>query len=267
MLNRNFFYGMAIGAAMMWAAAGLMQAAHAQEVEAQAGEGERTASVVGGDWGAQTVEARSGQRIPAPLSLAEVNRISFEGDRVAGVRAAQNGLPGAPSIEFDRDAATGDLYVVVAQGRAGQVLSAFVSTERRHTYHLLFTIRDQPANQLFIRNLNTDEHGAAVQGSADQASDYQEAVVGFATFAIDAEPEPVEARPERIGQDLELVSLGRVSRGSLSGEIFEFRNRGFAAAPLRHDAFAGPGVIAVASPFDEIPPNSAVRVVVIERAE
>lgn len=252
---------------MMWAIAGIMQSAHALDEELE-GEGGNTASIVEGDWGAQTVEARSGQRIPAPLSLAEVNRISFEGDRVAGVRAAQNGTPGAPSIEFDRDTATGDLYVVVGQGRAGQVLSAFISTERRHTYHLLFTIREQPANQLFIRNVSSDEEPVPLGGSRDQAMDYQEAVVGFATYAIETEPtgEP-SARPERIARDLELVTLGTVSRGDLRGEVFEFRNRGFEAAPLSHAAFLAPGVLAVASPYDEIPPNSSVRVVVIERAE
>ena len=109
--------------------------AHGQEPQTVLVE---DAARVSGDWGIQRVQAVPGQRIPVRLSLQEINRISFEDDEAFNVRVAENNVRGAPIIQFERDNRTGDMYATIANGAAGQVLSAFVTTDLGHTYHLLF---------------------------------------------------------------------------------------------------------------------------------
>ena len=125
----------------------LMEEAHGQEPQSVLVE---DAARVSGDWGIQRVQAVPGQRIPVRLSLQEINRISFEDDEAFNVRVAENNVRGAPIIQFERDNRTGDMYATIANGAAGQVLSAFVTTDLGHTYHLLFTIENQPATHVTI---------------------------------------------------------------------------------------------------------------------
>ena len=220
------------------------------------------ARIDGGDWGAVRVTARSGQRIPATLSLSEVTRVAFEDDQVSSVRAAQAGRPGAPSVDFERDERTGDLYIVVTEGLANQVVSTFVTTARGHTYQILWTIRDMPAAQLFIRGQHVVPGGRPSDGG--RASAHDAAIVEFAQYAFQADPQDGRDRPEEVVRGVYVTSLGVVGEGAYQGHVFAVENRSDAAITIDHAVFVTSDTVAVASALDIVSPGGVARVIVIE---
>jgi len=227
------------------------------------------ATVLGGDWGTLHVEARDGQRIPASLSLSEVTRIAFENDAVVGVRSTQNGRPGAPLIEFEQDATTGDLYVVVAQGSANQVISAFATTRAGRTYHFLFTIREQPATQVFVRGSGQGSGAVNLQG-AGRAEPRTAAILAFAhqamnSIELDTETDRIDT--VSIARSVDLVDIGGLEASDMSARIFELRNASDQPVMVIHDAFMAPGVIAVVSLLDQVPAGSTARIAVLSSGE
>jgi hypothetical protein len=256
-----FIQGMVLGAAMALMLSKALPAAEAQE------PAENDAQIESADWGVQRVSARSGQRITSRLSLSEVNRISVEGDRVAGVRAAQNGVPGAPAVEFDRDEQTGDLYVVVTSGQPDQVVSAFISTERRNTYHVLFTIKNQPGSQLFISNIDEQPGGSVQLTGGPRSQSYQDLVTRFAAAAFESMPIESTGRDRsiRLSDTVSLEPKGIIEEGQLRARFFDLINNGATSFALDHHAFIADGVLAVASAYDEAPAYSTIRVITVER--
>lgn len=222
------------------------------------------AQIEGGDWGTIRVTARSGQRINATLSLSEPTRVSFEGDGVANVRAAQNGRAGAPMVEFEADETTGDLYLVVTQGAVNQIVSTFITTRRGDTYHVMWTIRDQPASQVFVRGERDEEVLAPTGG---RASGHQDAIVQFARFAFEAAPGNASNRADEVAPGIFVRSLGSVEEGGLFAHIFELRNETENSIPVDHSVFATGTTVAIASAFDDVAPQSMIRVIVIEPRE
>ena len=221
------------------------------------------ARIEGGDWGVMRVTAQSGQRITAPLSLAEVTRVSFEGDRAASVRTAQNGRPGTPAVEFERDDRTGDLYLIVTDGIANQVVSTFVTTAQGHTYQFLWTIRDQPASQVFVRGTHVQATAAAWQRGG-RAPAYQRALVEFAQHAYAATPTGGRDRAEEVASGIYVRELGIVEGAGHTAHVFELHNRTQAAIEIDHEAFATSQTSAVAAVQDFIAPGQTARVLVIE---
>ena len=264
---KSFWLGFVVCA--LGSVALLLTTAHAQPVELGGEDGSAStpariqAEVEGGDWGAVRVRASSGQRISASLSLSEVTRVSFEADQVASVRAAQNGRPGSPVIEFERDDATGDLYVVVAEGLANQIVSTFVTTVRGHTYQIMWTIREQPASQLFVRGSHVHASGEGRRTGSNDT--YQSALIAFAQHAFLAEPEGERGRRERVAEGVVVQNLGLVLDGDFQGHVFSVENQGEGVQPIEHSVFATSDTVAVSSAFDTALPGQSVRVVVIER--
>ena len=242
----------------------LMEEAHGQEPQSVLVE---DAARVSGDWGIQRVQAVPGQRIPVRLSLQEINRISFEDDEAFNVRVAENNVPGAPIIQFERDNRTGDMYATIANGAAGQVLSAFVTTDRGHTYHLLFTIENQPATQIIIAGPTANDQFEL--SSSDSSAPYQQRIVEFATFALQEQgiSSQERVRPIEISEDVVLLSMGHVEGGAFVGQVFSLQNRSNQTFPINHQAFLADGILAVVSAEDTVPPATSVRLVMIEREE
>jgi len=270
----SFLKGMMLGATVGVVWIGINASSFAQTVDLQGpaaeisrsnSEGEQ-AIITGGDWGALHVQARDGQRITASLSLAEVTRVDFIDDVVVGVRAAQNGRADAPLIEFEQDTTTGDLYIVVAQGSANQVISAFATTQSGQTYHFLFTIREQPATQIFVQGLDLGLRPVGLHGEG--RADAREAqIVEFAHRAMNATelaPPRDGDRPLVLRENVRLLRVGDVAAGGMRARVYDIDNRSDASVPVVHDAFMAQGVIAVVSLLDEVPPGSRARLAVVE---
>ncbi|HCY54807.1 MAG TPA: hypothetical protein DF715_04550 [Oceanicaulis sp.] len=218
----------------------------------------------GREWGQSHFRLADGERFPATLSTSEVTRISFDGDRVAGVRSAQNGEAGGPVINWERDDATGDLYGVVSGGRPGQVISAFITTERGATYQALFTLADQPAAQIFISGIGSE--GGQAPARAGRAQVHAQRIVEFAVWAAGQSPQARRSRPEIISEGVSLSIIGDVERDGLIARFFEFSNITAANVDIRHEAFADVAVLAVVSSLDEIPAGGRARVFTVMEA-
>ena len=264
---QSFLRGALLGSCIGVAALGLGMKAFAQPASlideaasiSQLDAQSERALVTGGDWGTLHVTAREGQRISAGLSLGEVTRIAFEDDVVVAVRSTQSGRPGAALIEFEQEEATGDLYIVVAQGSANQIISAFVTTGSGRTYHFLFTIRDQPAAQIFVRGI----------GEGPILSSRQRVGREFAHRAMNAgELEAGENRmgPVELSHGVSLIDLGRLEGQGMAARIYEIRNSSSVSVPVIHQAFMTDAVVAVASRLDEVAPGTSARLAVLEYA-
>lgn len=272
----NFLRGAVVGSCIAVFALGIGAKALGQPINLQEDTAEvarsdnrsERAEVLGGDWGALHVAARDGQRITAYLSLSEVTRVAFEDDTVVGVRAAQNGRPESPLIEFEQDATTGDLYIVVAQGSANQVISAFVTTLAGQTYHFLFTIKEQPATQIFVEAADRDWISNPMNGEG-RAQARETNIVEFAHLAMNVTELERPSRPLEtfeLRPDVRLVHVGDASNRGFHARIFEIQNASNQIVPVMHDAFLAQGVVAVVSLLDQVPPGSTVRLAVLETA-
>ncbi len=272
----NFLRGAVVGSCIAIFAVGIGAKAFGQPVDLQEDVAEvarssnpsERAEVLGGDWGALHVAARDGQRITANLSLSEVTRVTFEDDIVVGVRAAQNGRPDSALIEFEQDTTTGDLYIVVAQGSANQVISAFVTTQAGQTYHFLFTIKDQPATQIFVEAADREWVSNPMNGEG-RAQARETHIVEFAHMAMNATELDRPAQPAatfELRPDVSLVHVGDASNRGFHARIYEIQNSSNEIVPVIHDAFMARGVVAVVSLLDQVPPGSTVRLAVLETA-
>ncbi|MEM8633404.1 MAG: type-F conjugative transfer system secretin TraK [Pseudomonadota bacterium] len=226
------------------------------------------AKVTGGDWGSMSVDVEDGQRISAILSYGEVTRMSFRNDRAAHVRIARNERPGAVLVAFERDEVTGDVYFVVEQGQPGGIVSAFVTTEAGETYHVMFTVRDQPAAQIFISGGPARAADEVQEETPLQATTYEGQLIEFAAF-IQEQAENLRhkttVRTIRSNNGVDLMSAGRISHGGFEGEVYEVHNRGTASFAVDHDAFWTDGALAVVSAHDTINPGTFSRVFVVYR--
>lgn len=271
---QSFLRGALLGSCIGVAALGLGMKAFAQPASlideaasiSQLDAQSERALVTGGDWGTLHVTAREGQRISAGLSLGEVTRIAFEDDVVVAVRSTQSGRPGAALIEFEQEEATGDLYIVVAQGSANQIISAFVTTGSGRTYHFLFTIRDQPAAQIFVRGIGEGPILSSRQ-RVGREQPRTATIMEFAHRAMNAgELEAGENRmgPVELSHGVSLIDLGRLEGQGMAARIYEIRNSSSVSVPVIHQAFMTDAVVAVASRLDEVAPGTSARLAVLE---
>ena len=181
----------------------------------------------------QILDAADHAELAAEISATGVNRIALDGDRIAKVVRAPDG------IAVEHDGASGDLYLRPAHpSPSGETsglepVTLFVGTEKGFTYRLTLTLSDRDPAQILIRNAGTLPGGGetAAAAPATKSDPHVAALVRLVRAVARRDLLPgyaVHAGGEALQPGLSLIETWRGPR--LAALVFE------AARPASDDA-------------------------------
>jgi len=165
----------------------------------------------------QILEAADHAELAAEISATDVSRIALAGDRIAKVVRSPDGFA------VEHDAASGDLYLRPAGGRADTLASAadphapvtlFVGTEKGFTYRLTLTPAERGSAQILIRNAAAIP-GVAAAGPALAGDAHVAALVRLVRSVARRDPLPgyaIHAGGEALQPGLTLIETWRGPR-------------------------------------------------------
>lgn len=111
----------------------------------------------------QTLMLRDGQSVSADISLSAPTRMYFEGD--AASQLIFNAVTGEPPEIAATVGETGDVFLTVVTGQAGQGVTGFLTTQGGRTYKMAFRITDVEAEQIEVVSIEAREELARAQAT------------------------------------------------------------------------------------------------------
>ena len=165
---------------------------------------------------------KDNQTVSAKISAKELTRIFVSGDRIQSTR----GVNGA--YELIKDEKLGAVFIKSAPFYLHKPFNLFVTTELGHTYNLLLTPMDIPAENIELKPLSPS---MIVASRWERNSPYLETLIRLMNnMANEIKPEGYAVidlpniKPKRLpsGLTMQLVTIYRGSH--LQGEIWRLKN-------------------------------------------
>jgi type-F conjugative transfer system secretin TraK len=170
----------------------------------------------------QVKAVRDNQTVSAKISAKELSRIFVSGDRIQSTR----GVNGA--YEITKDEKLGVVFVKPTPFYLHQFFNLFITTEFGHTYNLLLTPMDIPAENIELKPLSLS---VQIANRWERNLPYVETLIHLmSNMANEDKPEgyavidlgQVKTRKLFLGLTMQLVTLYRGSH--LQGEIWRLKN-------------------------------------------
>ncbi len=165
---------------------------------------------------------KDNQTVSARISAKELTRIFVSGDRIQSTR----GVNGA--YELTKDEKFGAVYIKSSPFYLHKPFNLFVTTELGHTYNLLLTPMNIPAENIELKPLSPSMH---IAGRWERNSPYLETLIHLMNdMANKIKPEGYAVidlpniKPKKLSSGL-TMQLVTIYRGNhLKGEIWKLNN-------------------------------------------
>lgn len=170
----------------------------------------------------QIKEIKDNQTVTANISAKELTRIFVYGDRVQNVRGVQG------AYELTKDERLGAVFIKLSPMYSKKPFNLFVTTELGHTYNLLLTPIDIPAETIELKPLSPV---MTVAKRWEKNSPYIEKIIQLTSYMVnEIKPEgyavvdfpKIKQKSLPSGLNMQLVTLYRGA--NLEGEIWRLKN-------------------------------------------
>jgi len=170
----------------------------------------------------QIKEAKDNQAVTANVSSKELTRIFVDGDRIQNIRGVQG------TYELTKDEKLGAVFIKLSPMFLKRPFDIFVTTELGHTYNLLLTPRDIPAESIELKPLSSAlivakhwERNSPYVETLIQLIHYMINDIGPAGYAVINFPN-IKQKYFHPGLNMQLVTIYRGA--NLEGETWRLKN-------------------------------------------
>jgi len=188
------------------------------------------------------------------ISSKEQSRLFVYNDRISAVR----GLDGAYDIK--KDEKQGDIYIKPSSYYQHKAFNLFITTEAGHTYNVLATPLDIPAETIELKPLSPSH---IIASRWEKNSPFAETIINLINAMVnEANPDGYavvslgKVKPKRLSNCLTMQLLTLYQGDQLQGEIWLIKNESKVNVRIRPRDFYQDNVLGASIQNEELKPNA-----------